>query len=65
MYDDAEQLLQISQEKARNMVENLGFEQSKRKIFTYDVGMITERNKALTSLKRAEEFLIETRKMLQ
>ncbi len=64
-YENAEQLLQISEEKAIEMVEHFNFEQSKRSRFTYEVGEIAERNKAKTSLKRAEEFLIEVRKIIE
>ena len=64
-YEDVEQLLQISEEKAIEMVEHFSFEHTKRSRFTYDVGEVAERNKAKTSLKRAEEFLIEVRKILK
>lgn len=64
-YDNAEQLLQISEEKAIEMVEHFNFEHTKRTSFTYEVGKIAERNKANTSLKRAEEFLIEVRNIME
>lgn len=63
-YEDAEQLLQISEEKAIEMLENFSFEHVKRGRYTYDVGVVAERNKAKTSLKRAEEFLLEVRQIL-
>ena len=63
-YEDAEQLLQISEEKAVEMIEYLNFEHTKRIKFTYDVGEVAERNKAKTSLKRAEDFLTEVKKMI-
>ena len=47
------------------MVEQFSFEHTKRSRFTYDVGEVAEMNKAKTSLKRAEEFLIEVRKILE
>ena len=64
-YDDAEQLLQISENKAIELLENLNFERVKRHDFTYEMGMIAERSKAKTSLKRAEEFLTEIRKIVE
>ena len=60
-YENAEELLQISGDKAIELVEHFHFEHNKRTTFTYELGSIAERNKANTSLKRAEEFLIEIR----
>ncbi len=64
-YNNAEQLLQISDERSIEIAENFGFEKSKRKTFTYDVGAIAERNKAKTSLDRAQAFLNEVRKIIE
>ena len=47
------------------MAENFDFERGKRKIFTYDIGAVAERNKAKTSLQRAEEFLKEVRIIIE
>ena len=65
MYDNAEKLLQISEEKAIEILEHFKFEQSKRTRFTYEMGRIAEEQKAKTSLKRAEEFTLETRKVMR
>lgn len=64
-YDDAEQLLQITEEKAISLIENFKFEHFKRERFTYEVGKVAEQNKANTSLQRAEEFLTQVRLMLR
>lgn len=64
-YDDAEQLLQISEDRAVELLENFNLERAKRHEFTYEMGMIAERSKAKTSLKRAEEFLAEVRKIVE
>ncbi len=63
-YESAEQLLQISEEKAAEMIKHFQFEHSKRTRFTYEMGKIAERNKAKTSLERAEGFLVEVRKLI-
>jgi uncharacterized protein (UPF0332 family) len=64
-YDDAEQMLQITEEKAISLIENFKFEHVKREQFTYDVGRVAEKNKATTSAQRAEEFLTQIRLMLR
>lgn len=64
-FEEAEELLQISEEKAVEMLENFSFEISKRKKFTYDEGLIAERNKAKTSLERAEKFLFEVKRIIE
>lgn len=65
MYDNAEDLLQISEEKALEMLKHFASEQDKRSKFTYEMGWIAEKQKATTSLARAEEFILETRKLMQ
>ena len=64
-YEDAEQLLQTSQDKANELVKNLDFEREKRTKFTYEIGKVAEKNKAQTSVKRADEFLLEIRKIIK
>jgi len=64
-FDDAEQLLQISDDKASTFLENLKFEHEKRTQFTYEMGKIAEENKAKTSLERAEEFVAEVRNLMK
>ena len=63
-YVEAEELLKISESKAFSMLQDFDFEMAKRKRFTYEMGEIAELNKARTSVKRANEFLIEARKII-
>jgi len=65
MYYDAENLLQISEEKALEMIEHFKFEQTKRTRFTYEMGWTAEKQKAQTSLERAEEFILEIRELMR
>ncbi|MFH1682927.1 MAG: hypothetical protein ABIA37_03960 [Candidatus Woesearchaeota archaeon] len=64
-YEEAEELLRISELKAISMIEEFDFEREKRRRFTYEMGEIAELNKARTSVKRANNFLVEVRKMLE
>ena len=62
---DAEQLLQISENKLKELMTDFGFELEKRKTFTYDLGKLAERNKALTSYTRAKRFFNEVEKAME
>ncbi|MEK6792824.1 MAG: hypothetical protein AABX96_02185 [Nanoarchaeota archaeon] len=62
---DAEELLQLSEKKLKELVNDFGFELEKRKIFTYDLGQDAERNKALTSYTRAKNFFHEIEKAIE
>lgn len=62
--EDAEELLQIGEHKLKELVINLDYEQDKRKIFTYEMGQIAEKQKAETSYNRAKEFVAEVMKLL-
>lgn len=64
-YEEAEELLRISEEKAVSLVTSFDFEREKRRKYTYEMGEIAEQNKAKTSLSRAESFLLEVRKILE
>jgi uncharacterized protein (UPF0332 family) len=64
-YTEVEELLHISEEKAISMIKDFDFEREKRGRFTYEMGEIAEKNKARTSLKRAGEFLLEVRKIIE
>lgn len=64
-FDDAKEILQISEGKAIELVESLEFELVKRSEFTYEMGKIAEANKAKTSLQRAEEFVTGIRKLMK
>ena len=63
-YEEAEELLRISELKAVSMIEDFNFEREKRRKFTYEMGEIAEINKARTSVKRANGFLVEVRKII-
>lgn len=63
-YDDAEQLLQISESKVFEMLNNLKYEQDKRHSFTYEEGLEAEKSKAKISLERAKSFVSEVRKII-
>ena len=62
--DDAEEILQLSEKKIKNLVLDLGFEINKRKMFTYEIGKIAERKKAETSYSRAANFFVEIEKIM-
>lgn len=62
---EAEELLQITEQKLKELAMDLKLELTKRKIFTYDVGEEAERNKALTSYKRAKHFFQEVEEMME
>ena len=64
-YTEAEELLKISESKAFSMIQDFDFEMAKRKRFTYEMGEIAELNKARTSIKRANDFLTEARKIIK
>lgn len=53
----AEELLQISEERARTLIGNVKNEMNKRKEFTYDMGKFAEESKAMTSITRARDFI--------
>ena len=55
----------LGKEKAKNLVEDYFYEKGKRGRFTYEMGEIAMKNKALTSLERAKKFNEEIRKMLE
>ena len=55
--DEAEELLRISEIKSIEFISDFKNELEKRKIFTYNLGSIAEKNKAETSLKRAKNFV--------
>ncbi|MBD3163847.1 hypothetical protein GF323_01495 [Candidatus Woesearchaeota archaeon] len=63
--EEAEELLQLSSEKSLKLISDFDNEMYKRKIFTYDLGRIAEKQKAETSLKRAKNFVKEIEKMLR
>jgi hypothetical protein len=51
--------------KIKGMINDLGFEMEKRKIFTYEMGKTAEKNKAETSLLRAKRFFVEIEKIIR
>ena len=62
--EEANELLQMSERKADEMIKDFGNEMSKRKIFTYDLGKTAERVKAETSLSRAKNFVKEVERII-
>lgn len=60
----AAELLQIAEQKAREQIEKIKLELTKRGEFTYDMGKIAERSKAETSIKRAQEFLTLVKELM-
>ena len=64
-YEEAEELLRISEEKAVSLIASFDFEREKRRKYTYEMGEIAEQHKAKTSLARAESFLLEVRKIME
>jgi uncharacterized protein (UPF0332 family) len=62
--DEAEELLQLTEKKVESMVKDFGYEMSKRKIFTYELGKKAELNKAQTSLNRAKSFVKEVEMLI-
>jgi len=63
--DEAEELLRISERKSIEFITDFKNELEKRKIFTYNLGSIAERNKAETSLKRAKNFVKIVERMIK
>jgi len=57
--DDAEELLQLSEQKIKELIFDFECEMGKRKTFTYDVGTLAERKKAEISYQRAQTFFRE------
>jgi len=62
--EEASELLQTAEQKAREQVEQLKFELSKRREFTYEMGKIAEKGKAQTSINRAKEFLALVKELI-
>ena len=63
--EQAEELLQLSEEKTEKIIKDLDNEIFKRKIFTYDLSKTAERTKAETSLGRAKNFVKEIEVMIK
>ncbi|MFH1636948.1 MAG: hypothetical protein ABIB71_00820 [Candidatus Woesearchaeota archaeon] len=67
-YKKAEQevseLLQVSELEARKHLESVKFELYKRQEFTYYMGKVAERSKAVTSISRAKEFLTLAKELI-
>lgn len=61
---EASELLQTAEEEAREHVLNVKREMGKRRDFTYEMGMIAEKNKAETSARRAKEFLTLVKELM-
>lgn len=63
--NDAEQILQIGEEKIKELVTNFDFELAKRKTFTYEIEEDASKNKAITSLERAKSFVAEIKRIIK
>jgi uncharacterized protein (UPF0332 family) len=63
--ENAEELMQISMKNVDNLLSDYAYEINKRKIFTYEYGMIAERKKAETSLDRARNFVQTVMNMIK
>jgi len=62
--NDAEQILQIGEEKIKELLTNFDFELTKRKTFTYEIEEDASKNKAITSLERAKNFVTEVKRII-
>lgn len=51
--------------RADNLLESFDFERKKRGFIQYKTNKVERRSKALTSLKRAKEFMFEMEKLLE
>jgi|SRR3989338_3753756 len=60
---DAQTLLQLGENKVKDLIADFDNELIKRKTFTYTTEENAERNKALTSFKRAKNFVNEIDKI--
>ena len=64
-YEDAkEDALELISTKVDSLLENLDFERNKRSQFQYKMDEEIKKNKALTSLERAKQFVFEMKKLL-
>lgn len=62
---EAEVLMQMGEEKIKELVSDFNSEMVKKKSFTYELGEIAERKKAETSYNRAKKFFVEIEKLLR
>lgn len=62
--EEAGELLQTVEQKARDHIEQVKFELAKRREFTYEIGKVAERAKAETSIRRAEEFVTLVKELI-
>ncbi len=59
-----EELLASMRAKAMELMKSYEYEMGKRSVFTYEIGEIAKRQKAETSLQRAQEFYNELKRVL-
>ena len=62
---DAETLLQLGENKMKDLITDFDNELTKRKTFTYTTEENAERNKAMTSYSRAKNFIYEIDKICE
>lgn len=64
-YEEAkEDALEISGNKAEELIEHFDFEREKRSRFQYSISETALKSKAQTSLERAKKFVFEMKKLL-
>ena len=63
-FDDAEQLLQFSEQKIKGFILDFELEMGNRKTFTYELGALAEKKKAELSFQRAQSFFREVEKII-
>lgn len=63
--NDAEQTLQLCEQKIKELVTNFDYELTKRKTFTYEIEEDASKNKAITSLERAKNFVTEINRIIK
>ena len=64
-YENAkEDALEIASIKSEEIIASYGFEMNKRSIFQYNTTESIQEQKAVTSLKRAKQFMLEIKKLL-
>ncbi len=59
-----DKILEINEERAKELVLSYEFERRKRSKFQYDIGVSAKQNYAKTSLERAKKFLFEIKKLI-
>jgi len=65
-YESAqEDAMEIASVKSEEIIDNFQLEMNKRSKFQYNMGEIVKEQKAKTSIRRAQEFFIEMKKLIR